>query len=241
MIKRRFYKVDHGDRDASDASSSSSDSEVEAEATDESESEDDELHEPEVKPDDDDNAGSTSSGYKSEDSSGNDVDANSSGLFLSEDDVGTLNEKPKLKNKELSGKRDPEVLEKKSKVLLDENKSVPVDASSYILKCKSVFKCRICPRIICLNEAMLRDHLQSKRHARSEKLLREGRLKAILNSDGEIENLDVSDIDTEDDEEKYHFKRQKQNTKKFKKKRDLNANSRKMQSPKGSAKKKVKK
>ncbi|XP_020977049.1 uncharacterized protein LOC107639476 isoform X2 [Arachis ipaensis] len=226
MIKRRFYKVDHGGRDASDASSSSSDSEIEAEATDESESEDDEMLEPEVKQDNnDDDAGSASSG-----------------LFLSEDDDGTLNERPKSKNKELS-RRDHEVLEKKSKVLVDENKSVPVDALSYILKCKSVFKCRICPRIICLNEAMLRDHLQSKRHAHSEKLLNEGRLKAILNSDGEIENLDVSDVeanDTEDDEDKDHYKRQQQNKKKFKKKRDLNVNSRKMQSPKGSAKKKAK-
>ncbi|KAL1359840.1 hypothetical protein HN51_005190 [Arachis hypogaea] len=245
MIKRRFYKVDHGGRDASDASSSSSDSEIEAEATDESESEDDEMLEPEVKQDNnDDDAGSASSGYKCEDSFGNDVDANSSGLFLSDDDDGTLNERPKLKNKELSSKRDHEVLEKKSKVLVDENKSVPVDALSYILKCKSVFKCRICPRIICLNEAMLRDHVQSKRHAHSEKLLNQGRLKAILNSDGEIENLDVSDVeanDSEDDEDKDHYKRQKQNKKKFKKKRDLNVNSRKIQSPKGSAKKKGKK
>nr|XP_025695504.1 uncharacterized protein LOC112797002 isoform X2 [Arachis hypogaea] len=228
MIKRRFYKVDHGGRDASDASSSSSDSEIEAEATDESESEDDEMLEPEVKQDNnDDDAGSASSG-----------------LFLSDDDDGTLNERPKLKNKELSSKRDHEVLEKKSKVLVDENKSVPVDALSYILKCKSVFKCRICPRIICLNEAMLRDHVQSKRHAHSEKLLNQGRLKAILNSDGEIENLDVSDVeanDSEDDEDKDHYKRQKQNKKKFKKKRDLNVNSRKIQSPKGSAKKKGKK
>lgn len=56
MIKRRFYKIDHGDRDASDPSSSSSDSEIEAEATEESE--DDAM--PEVKQDDD--AGSTSSG-----------------------------------------------------------------------------------------------------------------------------------------------------------------------------------
>lgn len=56
MIKRRFYKLDHDDRDASDPSSSS-DSEIEAEATEE-ESEDDAI--PEVKQEDE--AGSTSSG-----------------------------------------------------------------------------------------------------------------------------------------------------------------------------------
>ncbi|MED6218870.1 hypothetical protein PIB30_030532, partial [Stylosanthes scabra] len=33
MIKRRFYKVDHGNRDALNASSSSSNAEVEAKAT----------------------------------------------------------------------------------------------------------------------------------------------------------------------------------------------------------------
>lgn len=44
MIKRRFYKLEHGDRDAPSESSSSSDSEFEAEATedeDEEEEQDD--------------------------------------------------------------------------------------------------------------------------------------------------------------------------------------------------------
>lgn len=40
MIKRRFYKFTHGDKDAPSDSDSSSDSEVEVETTDESESED---------------------------------------------------------------------------------------------------------------------------------------------------------------------------------------------------------
>ncbi|KAA8547761.1 hypothetical protein F0562_004190 [Nyssa sinensis] len=58
---------------------------------------------------------------------------------------------------------------------------------NWILKCKSVFKCRLCPRIVCLTEETLKAHLKSKRHGRSEKLLSEGRLKLMLNSDGEIE------------------------------------------------------
>ncbi|KAL5071858.1 hypothetical protein RYX36_022745 [Vicia faba] len=42
--------------------------------------------------------------------------------------------------------------------------------------------------------------LKQKRHARSEKLHREGRLKVMLNSDGEIENQEDSDKETEDTE-----------------------------------------
>eukprot|EP00262_Sarcandra_glabra_P020061 TRINITY_DN787_c1_g1_i1.p1 TRINITY_DN787_c1_g1~~TRINITY_DN787_c1_g1_i1.p1 ORF type:complete len:122 (-),score=29.10 TRINITY_DN787_c1_g1_i1:232-597(-) len=55
------------------------------------------------------------------------------------------------------------------------------------MKCNSVFKCRLCPRIVCLTEDTLRLHLKSKRHTRSKKLLNEGRLKLMLNSDGEID------------------------------------------------------
>ncbi|KAK7340919.1 hypothetical protein VNO77_21637 [Canavalia gladiata] len=234
MIKRRFYKVDYGDRDASDPSSSSSDSEIEAEAEDNEESEDDAI--PEVKQNNDE-VGSTSSGYESEDSSANDVNVNSAGLLSSEDDAGTINEGQMLINRELPSKCDSE----KSNVLA-EKKSLPTAMPSYILKCKSVFKCRICPRIICLSEDTLRDHLQSKRHARSEKLLDEGRLNAMLNSDGEIENLEVSEIQTKDTEDnaKKNCTEQKQHQKRLRKKERDNA-SRKMLSTKGPAKRRQKK
>ncbi|XP_061338355.1 uncharacterized protein LOC133285184 isoform X2 [Gastrolobium bilobum] len=202
MIKRRFYKLDHGDRDASDPSSSSSDSELEAEATEESE--DDPI--PQVKQDNE--VGSTSSGYESEESSANDVDVNSAGQLFSEDDAGIINERQTLVNMELP-----------------------------------VFKCRICPRIICLTEDTMRDHLQSKRHARSEKLLSEGRLKAMLDSDGEIENQEVSEIQTKDTEEnvKKNHKGQKQHKKRLRKKHSDGANGRKMLSTKGSSKRRRKK
>lgn len=61
MIKRRFFKLDHGDRDASDPSSSS-DSELEAlaETTEEESSEDDATIEAKRNGDE---AGSTSSGW----------------------------------------------------------------------------------------------------------------------------------------------------------------------------------
>ncbi|XP_020219196.1 uncharacterized protein LOC109802297 [Cajanus cajan] len=236
MIKRRFYKLDHGDRDASDPSSSSSDSELEVEPeASEEELDDDAVAE--VEPSDDE-AGSTSSGYKSEDSSANDIDVNSAGQLFSEDDAGALNERQMLINRELLSKCDTE----KSNVLAEKN-SLPTDLPSYVLKCKSVFKCRICPRIVCLSEDTLRDHLQSKRHARSEKLLNEGRLKAMLNSDGEIENQEIAEIQTkdiEDNAEKNH-KGQKQHKKRLRKKKSDKAKTRKMPSTKEPAKRRRKK
>ncbi|XP_062150681.1 uncharacterized protein LOC133859325 [Alnus glutinosa] len=185
MIKRQFYKLEHANRDDASDSSSSSDSELEAEAIDGSE--DDAVAE--VK--EDNESCSTSSGYKSEDSSANEVDIDSSGLPISDDDSETGNEREILTDSQLSGQRGSKTLETQSDIAA-EKESLPADIPACILKCKSVFKCRICPRIICLNEETLRAHLKSKRHARSEKLLNEGRLKAMLNSDGEIENQETA-------------------------------------------------
>lgn len=57
MIKRRFYKLEHGDRDAPSQSSSSSDSEFEAEETEdeqeEEEEEEEEQDDSDVKEEDD--------------------------------------------------------------------------------------------------------------------------------------------------------------------------------------------
>lgn len=36
------------------------------------------------------------------------------------------------------------------------------DRTDYVLKRNSVFKCRICPRIVCLSEETLKAHLSSK-------------------------------------------------------------------------------
>ncbi|KAJ7975783.1 C2H2 type zf-met: zinc-finger protein [Quillaja saponaria] len=188
MIKRRFYKFEHAEKDdASDPSSSSSDSEseLEAEAIEESETD----AKPEVK--EEVESGSTSSGYKSEDSSGNEIDVNSSGMPFYEDDAETGKERETLTDGDFSGKNGLKLLERKSKVVDDKELS-PSEFPSYIFKCKSVFKCKICPRIVCLNEDTLRTHLKSKRHSRSEKLLSEGRLKSMLNSDGEIEDQETA-------------------------------------------------
>lgn len=256
MIKRRFFKIDHGDRDGSGNSSSSSDEDYDNnQVAQVSNSNDDNDSDVEVS--------SASSGYKSEDSSANDidtnsVDANAAGLLSSEDDAGTINEREMITNKEFPSERNYE----KSNVMA-EKKPLPSDIpSSLVLQIKSVFKCRICPRVICLTEDTLRNHLQSKRHARSEKLHEKGRLKAMLNSDGEIEDQEVSDNEAEDAENgkgskpfKKRFKKNREiqtedtedNTKKNDngpklhkkrsgKKKSYNANSRKQRSGKGSSK-----
>ncbi|GAU32762.1 hypothetical protein TSUD_323300 [Trifolium subterraneum] len=260
MIKRRFFKIDHGDKDGSDPSSSSSDEDY-----------DNQVAEVSHDSDNDGEVSSVSSGYKSEDSSANEIEANSTeansaGLLSSEDDAGTINEREMLINKELPSESDSE----KPNVIA-ETKPLSADIpTTYVLKFKSVFKCRLCPRIICLTEDTLRNHLQSKRHARSEKLHREGRLKAILNSDGEIEDLEVSENETEDSEDntkknnkgpKLHKKKFKKNKKevaeiqtedtednmkknekgsklhkRLRNKKNDNGNSRKMRSAKGSSK-----
>ncbi|XP_009600273.1 uncharacterized protein [Nicotiana tomentosiformis] len=176
MIKRRFYKLEHGDRDApSESSSSSDDSELEAAAT-----EDEEEYEYEEEDDND---------TKEEDdvarlTGGN--ESSSVGLPSSDEDVTTL------KDTKISG--ETHLLEKGIADLdnarnnfMPEEDDIPRDALDYVLKCKSVFKCRICPRIVCLTVQTLNAHLKSKRHARSEKLLKEGRLKLMLTEDGRID------------------------------------------------------
>nr|GMC63986.1 ribosome biogenesis protein ERB1 [Ipomoea batatas] len=90
------------------------------------------------------------------------------GLLTSDDDIGT------------------EIDQKRISQTMPEERDILCGNSDYILKCKSVFKCRICPRVVCLSDETLRTHLNSKRHARSEKLLKEGRLKLMLDDRGKI-------------------------------------------------------
>ncbi|KAL2499459.1 Cyclin-dependent kinase 11A-like [Abeliophyllum distichum] len=188
MIKRRFYRIEHSNRDAlSDDASSSSDSEVEAEATEETEDDEENEEEEEENPvaevRENDEA-SSSSGYETEDSSVNEVNLDSSGLPTSDDDITTQNHMQIITKSPPNGKGNAEPVNTEHGLEKDE---IPLDAADCVLKLKSVFKCRLCPRIVCLSEETLKAHLISKRHARSEKLLREGRLKLILNSDGKIE------------------------------------------------------
>ncbi|XVE81304.1 hypothetical protein DITRI_Ditri15bG0053200 [Diplodiscus trichospermus] len=185
MIKRRFYKFEHGDKDnVSDSSSSSSDSELEGEALEEPESEEEVVQ---IK--ENDQACSTSSGYESGDSSANDFGVDSAGI-LDDDNDETEDDKHVFINNKLHSKHGAQILEKNLNTPTNEE-PLPDDFPACVLKCKSVFKCKLCPRIVCLNEETMRAHVKSKRHARSEKLLKEGRLKTMLNSDGEIENQEA--------------------------------------------------
>lgn len=183
MIKRRFYRFEHGDRDApSDSSSSDSDAEAEAEATDGTEDEDEE----------DNDVGEvgekenvlSSSGYESEDSSGNEVNLDSSGLPTSDDDMTTETGEQNIVGSFSRHEGSAKLVNDRDK---PEKNDAEFDMADCVVKCKSVFKCRLCPRIVCLSEETLKAHLNSKRHARSMKLLREGRLKLMLNDNGKIE------------------------------------------------------
>ncbi|KAJ0099352.1 hypothetical protein Patl1_21395 [Pistacia atlantica] len=184
MIKRRFYRLEHADtNDAADSSSSSdSDSELEGQATEESE--DDAVAEVNGN----DESCSTSSGYEREDSSADEINVDSSGA-LNEDDAEIGNDEEIFVDNQLSSKQGAEVTKSNT---IAEKASMAAGVPDCILQIKSVFRCRICPRIVCLTEETLRAHLNSKRHARSDKLLKEHRLKSILNDDGEIENQETA-------------------------------------------------
>ncbi|KAF9683948.1 hypothetical protein SADUNF_Sadunf04G0066900 [Salix dunnii] len=170
MIKRRFFKAEHGEKDEASSDSSSSSSDSEADATEQSE--DDVVADPEKnsESEDDDTAAepkenseseaSSSSGYESEDSSANVIDGYSSEhlhsrldyYFKMSDDDETADD--------INTRTGIEILKKQSNATAEE--SVPDDVPDCILKCKSVYKCRMCPRIICLTEETMRTHLISK-------------------------------------------------------------------------------
>ncbi|KAK1321222.1 hypothetical protein QJS10_CPA03g00465 [Acorus calamus] len=183
MIKRRFYKLDHGDGDADSSSSSSSDSDA-AISSSESESEDEVLA---VKEEENPSSASSSSGYESEESSGDEVDHDSSVVPVHEEEEDTRSGAKYIKASKFVCETQVEADEKKLsntvKAAITKDPALP----DFILKCKSVFKCRLCPSVVLLNEGTLKDHLTSKRHACSKKLLDQGKLKVTLNSDGEIE------------------------------------------------------
>ncbi|KAL8472652.1 hypothetical protein ACS0TY_029103 [Phlomoides rotata] len=197
MIKRRFYRLDHSNRDAASGSdSSSSDSYLEPEASDES-------HETEIEDGDEEEnvvsdvrvkgEASSSSGYESEDSSVNEVNLDSSGLPTSDDDAAAQNGVQNMlgsfadveTNSLLAGAHNSP----------EKDGKTDFDTADCVIKCKSVFKCRLCPRIVCLSEDTIKAHLSSKRHARSEKLRKEGRLKLMLNDDGKLEGEIPADED----------------------------------------------
>ncbi|XP_020591530.1 uncharacterized protein LOC110032293 isoform X1 [Phalaenopsis equestris] len=183
MIKRRFYKVEHGDISGTSESSSSDDSDSfnEVDAEEGRDVEDEEgrrggdknilLHR------------SPGSGYESEDSSNNQGDVDTSEILINEEDMTGDN----MKGSKMVDKVPGNEVEMAHEMTGRKIHPIQTNISNFILKFKSVFKCRLCPRILCLNEDAVGAHLSSKRHAGSKKLHDEGRLKLMLNSDGELE------------------------------------------------------
>jgi hypothetical protein len=55
-----------------------------------------------------------------------------------------------------------------SKGAANKDDPLEVDFANYVLKCKSVYKCKLCPRIMCLSEDMVRVHLESKVNSSEE-------------------------------------------------------------------------
>ena len=82
-------------------------------------------------------------------------------LPINEDDAKTGNERQVPLANQLFGKSGSEILEEQSNIVANEE-SLPVDFPDCVVKCKSAFKCRICPRVVCLSEETLRAHLKSK-------------------------------------------------------------------------------
>ncbi|PKA59711.1 hypothetical protein AXF42_Ash011835 [Apostasia shenzhenica] len=195
MIKRQFYKQDHGDNSGSSDSSSSEDPdsapEVEAEEEIKLDEQEDEEEEQQQESGLDKRTmryPSPGSGYEREDSSSNPDDNDASDLISKaevDDEKGFHHGKDSKSIGKFHDKKDE--ASAAAAITLDPNDPIQSEFSKFILKFKSVFKCRLCPRILCLNETAVRTHLTSKRHARSKKLLGEGRLKLMLNSDGELE------------------------------------------------------
>ncbi|KAI8541898.1 hypothetical protein RHMOL_Rhmol08G0096900 [Rhododendron molle] len=195
MIKRRFYRNDHGDGDnASDSSSSSSDSELDAEAVEETEAEDDdvavvrEYHK----------ASSSSSGYASEDSSANEVNFDSSGLPTNDDEIAAGNVGQPAIKRHSSRKSDTEIVDPLSNTVAEKDSS-PSDVG-YILKffLMDIFRTfSPTPMSVYRIGMFISQNKISVRHARSEKLFNEGRLKLMLNSDGEIEEEEEGETHAE--------------------------------------------
>ncbi|KAF3779842.1 hypothetical protein EJ110_NYTH31668 [Nymphaea thermarum] len=204
MIKRRFYRVEHGEGDAPSPAASSSSSFATSSDEEEAGKEEWETEEHDEGSEDineEDGGGDEKvrgepeesgpqSGYESEESSGNEIDCNPSGAMMNGEQD---NADGRIKHASIVDEESEKGIPGASQMVpmtLASSRSTASPSQPDLLDCvirlKTVFKCKLCPRIICLSEETMRTHLKSKRHGRSEKLFKEGRLKLMLNDDGEI-------------------------------------------------------
>lgn len=201
MIKRVFYSIDHPNDNDGASDNSSSSSEDDPEPTNELFPDGKSEEEEEVVAAAAAAEESPESGYQSENSSDSDEEFNATEAWpghLTSDDNG----EPELLQDISEKTRSSDLIkgeninisiaqEKHSNQWAEAVEETEKDRALHNLDCvikyKSVFKCKLCPRIVCLSVDTMEVHLASKRHARSQKLLAEGRLKLMLNSDGEVE------------------------------------------------------
>eukprot|EP00243_Klebsormidium_subtile_P001740 TRINITY_DN13224_c0_g1_i1.p1 TRINITY_DN13224_c0_g1~~TRINITY_DN13224_c0_g1_i1.p1 ORF type:complete len:296 (-),score=58.88 TRINITY_DN13224_c0_g1_i1:109-996(-) len=60
-----------------------------------------------------------------------------------------------------------------------------LDEEELVVQVGKVFKCRLCPNVLCLNEHTMLAHLKSKKHARYLQQLAAGTGRLLIDSDGE--------------------------------------------------------
>lgn len=79
------------------------------------------------------------------------------GLLANDDDSESEKDGNELNEKLPLRKESGETIETQT-----EDHSAVDDLPKCVLKSKSVYKCRLCPKIVCLNEESLKTHLKSK-------------------------------------------------------------------------------
>lgn len=82
------------------------------------------------------------------------------GLPTSDDDAGTQQASQIAMEGHLLGKGNGESVDMGQSTSKDGE--LPSNLPDCVVKCKSVFKCRLCPRIVCLTQETLQAHLISK-------------------------------------------------------------------------------
>lgn len=164
MIKRQFYALEHLSHNSEASSSSSSSSSDSFKASSSDVNSDDHASSPapinqiDVSSPEDESADENDS-----------VNPAKLGWVFERDEIEHLPKQPHKEKRKLSHGR------------------ANSGTEEYVVMCKNVLKCRLCPKTICLTGDTMRAHLSSQKHARSLKHLEEGTLKLMLNSDGEEE------------------------------------------------------
>ncbi|CAK9236580.1 unnamed protein product [Sphagnum troendelagicum] len=171
MIKRQFYAIEHADNgdDASSSSSSSSSSSLNTSSDLSSAAEDEQDDGAWPEEEEEEEEGASFGWHASE--------------AVDIEDHGLKSKKKPVSNQwaEAVEETEKERAEEKG---LEETVVIHIGGGRGR---RGVYKCRLCPKILCLSEETMQAHLGSKGHARSVKQLVEGKLKVQLDSDGEEE------------------------------------------------------